>query len=74
MKLVLVEWYDTCSGDSWDGRYKEEHTSKIVSTGIIVREDKEEIEIVPNMGNSHKLHQIAIPKGCIRRMRQLCIK
>lgn len=65
MKLVLVEWKDACSGSYWNCKDHIENTDLIISTGILVREDDQEIELVPNIGTTHKLHQIAIPKGCI---------
>lgn len=74
MKLVMVEWYDACSGLSWESRGNCEHTQLIVSFGIIVREDDNEIELVPDVSPSHKLHQIAIPKGAIKRIRKLNVK
>ena len=73
MKLVLVEWYDSCSGNTWVNREYKEHIDKTVSVGIIVGEDDKEIELNPNITSVHKLHQIAIPKGCISRRRRLKI-
>jgi hypothetical protein len=71
MKVMLVEWDDTCSGTSWESRGGEEHKVGIVSIGILAREDDKEVELIPNQSISHKLHQIAIPKACIKRMRKL---
>jgi len=74
MKVMLVEWYDSCSCDSWITRSIEEHIDKVVSMGILFREDENEIELVPNLGTDVKLHPIAIPKGCIIRRRQLQLR
>lgn len=71
MKLVLVEWDDACSGTEWESRGFNEDTQGIVSVGILVKEDNGKIELLPNISPSRKLHQIAIPKGCIKRMRKL---
>jgi len=71
MKIVLVEWNDASSGEGWESRGHKEHTGEIVSMGILVREDEDEIELIPNINIAHKLHQIAIPKGAIKRIRRL---
>ena len=72
-RLVLVEWHDACSGNGWDHRGHEETTDRIVSFGIFKRESDKEIELIPNRGSTHKLHQIGIPKGAIKRIRRLRI-
>lgn len=74
MKIELVEWYDSCSCNGWIPKKIEEHIDKVVSMGILFREDEDEIELVPNLGTDIKLHPIAIPKGCILRRRQLQLK
>lgn len=74
MKLVMIEWHDACSGLAWESRGNCEHTQLIVSIGIIVREDNDEVELAPNISSPHKLHQIAIPRGAIKRIRRLNVK
>jgi len=74
MWLAMIEWYDSCSGMGWQRRIEKEHIDIIVSFGIVVREDDKEIELVPNISWTHKLHQIAIPKGAIKRIRKLNVK
>lgn len=71
MRLVLVEWEDSCSGSTWMGRDSEWPPASVTSIGILAREDDKQIELIPNIGISSKLHQIAIPKGCIRRVRRV---
>ena len=73
MKIVLVEWVDSCSGNSWTDRDTGWFIDKVTSVGILKSEDEEKIELVPNIGDL-KLHQIAIPRGCIKRIRTLCLK
>ena len=73
MKLVLVEWNDACSGTGWDNRGHEEHTDRIISVGILSRKNDNEIELIPNLGPAHKLHQIALNNGSIKRIRQIAV-
>ncbi len=73
MKIVLVEWVDSCSGNGWMGCDVEWDIDRITSVGVLMNEDEEKIELVPNISGL-KLHQIAIPRGCIKRIRQLCLK
>lgn len=73
MKLVMIEWKDSCSGSRWTSRDVRQHPDSIVSVGILVKEDAEEVEIIPNLSHYDMLHQIAIPRGCIKRIRRLHI-
>jgi len=73
--MMLVEWDDSCSSSSWKCRHEPDNISHCVSLGILLREDDREIEVCPNISMlGNKLHSFAIPKGCIRRMRVLCLK
>lgn len=74
MKLVMVEWEDSCSGHGWMGRDVGWYIERVVSVGILISEDEEKIELIPNISSPNKLHQIAIPKGCIKRIRRIKIK
>ena len=71
MKIVLVEWNDAASGLLWARRDIPQCVDPIVSVGILVKENNKEIEIDPNLSKDFKLHDIAIPKGSIKRMRRL---
>lgn len=71
MKIVLVEWRDSASGSSWVRKDYDEHSDPCTSVGILLRENETDIELAPNVTGDHKLHQIAIPKSSIKRMRQL---
>jgi len=71
MKIVLVEWDDSASGSSWVRRDTKEHIDSCISIGVLAREDSQSIEIIPNLTNELKLHQIVIPKTTIKRMRRL---
>jgi hypothetical protein len=71
MKIVLVEWSDTTSGSLWQNRAIEQHIDSIISIGILARENDKEIEVIPNTSDEFKLHQIAIPKNNIKRLRVL---
>ncbi len=73
MKIMLIEWDDTCSGTGWESRGSKETISPVVSVGILVEETEKQVEIIPNLGIAHKLHQIAIPKGAIKRIRKLSL-
>ena len=71
MKIVLVEWNDASSMSSWTSRDIHAHIDPCVSIGVLVGEDDKEIEIVPNLTADLQLHQIAIPKSTIKRIRRL---
>jgi len=74
MHIVLVEWDDSASGNTWVKRTQVGHIDPVVSVGVVIREDKEEIELVPNLTGDLKLHEITIPRVAIKRMRVLRIE
>lgn len=74
LKVVKIEWVDSCSGDNWEGfKESEEHTiAKCESVGYLLRKDKEQVQIVQNISdNGHLCAQIAIPRGCIKKITYL---
>jgi hypothetical protein len=75
MKLVLVEWYDTSSDDDWQYMGQDHTIAPCWSVGLLKGETDKQVELVctANVGG-RKLHSLAIPRGCIRRIRQICLK
>jgi hypothetical protein len=71
MKLVLVEWDDAYSGNSWEHKENTCEVVKCIAVGVLKSEDERGMEIVPVLSECNKLHSLAIPKGCIKRIRQL---
>ena len=70
-RLVLVEWDDAANGNLWTSRDLPIHVDPVISVGILVRENDKEIELNSTLAKEYKLQQIAIPKQCIKRVRQL---
>ncbi len=74
--MMLVEWFDSSTGIDW--KYKENISdpmiSPVISFGILIRETDKEIVLLPNRSVNHILHEIGIPKGAIKRMRQLKLR
>lgn len=71
MKIVMVEWKDSYSLSSWVEKGTPCNIDSICSVGILKSETDEQVELVPNLGEEMKLHSIAIPRGCIKRIRGL---
>ena len=73
MKLVLVEWDDTFASIHWTG-IDTLNTAPMVSIGCLVRSDKKKI-VLSSMRGREGLDDNncvqAIPRGCIKRIRQL---
>ena len=74
MKIVLIEWDDASSNDAWHDRDCSIHITPCVSCGVLTREDNKEVEVALNINSYSKSDFIAIPRGCIRRIRTLCLK
>ena len=75
MRLVLVEWVDTrfitCG---WFGKDEAPNCdiARCVSIGCIRKTNKGDYIMMPNMSDSGTVSEcIVIPKGCIKRIRQL---
>ena len=74
MQIVLVEWDDACSSYHWEPRNDLTHKLPSVSVGILLREDDEEIEVALTLTQTSKNNSVAIPRGCIKRIRRLWLK
>ena len=72
MRLVLVEWVDSCSfvGSLWIGKDNVEgldpHSCK--SVGWIVKEDDECIVLAASLSDHEYSGNMCIPKVCITKM------
>ncbi len=76
MKIVMVEWDDSYTELGWMSKdnYELLTVAHPVSIGILVKEDDECIVLVQSMSGDQYTGSIAIPKGCIKRMRMLKVK
>ncbi len=76
MKLVLVEWDDTLADIRW-ARIEDLNTAPMVSVGCLVREDDKKIVLSSMFGREgigdHNCVQ-AIPRGCVKKIRQLKVR
>ncbi len=75
MRIVMVEWVDSAFAQGWMSREVITHhrVSGIVSVGILVNENKEQITIVQgaSMDKDQYGDGITIPKCSIKRVRSL---
>ncbi len=77
MRMVLVEWEDSFFGiGEWldFAELKELPTARCISCGILLHETSEKIVLIMNRGGKQGSQPMAIPRGCIKRMRQLKVK
>jgi len=80
MKIVLVEWEDPCSYavHGWLPKEGSDTTEmlplKCVTIGVLYQENDERIVVVLNMNADNFCQAQCIPKGSIKRIRQLTIK
>ena len=74
MRIVLVEWDDPLSCNQWEPRDVFLHPRPCVSTGIITDENEKEIEITLSINSMSKSNSLAIPRGAIKRIRNVKIK
>ena len=76
MKLVIVEW-DDCSTRLGGWHYLDDLDSVLAcySMGVICKEDERQI-VLGHSRNEGGLYMetVAIPKGCIKRIRYLKVK
>ena len=73
-RLVRVDWDDACSNDGWrptDTLDKAERL-KIQSVGFVIRSNKKEMVLAQSLSEIDNVScTMAIPKGCIRKVRIL---
>lgn len=76
MKILLVEWRDSVSDNSWISleSAKKSDTTKVVTVGILISTNRRRLVLLPTFSSRNNvLGEIAIPKGCITRVRKLKI-
>jgi hypothetical protein len=77
MKIVMVEWIDSCTHK--DGRWidkcniKDLETAGGCSVGVMVKENNKQITIAQSMGDYEASGLMSIPKGCIKKITQLYV-
>lgn len=78
MKIVLVEWLDSCStcAPIWQEREDIDDLEVVscVTAGILLRETDKEVKISLCLNPSHFLQAVAIPKISIKQMWRLKTK
>jgi hypothetical protein len=74
MKLYLIEWDDTHTEAEWVSTEIDLTTAKCWTIGTILKETDSYVEVIASRCiGGMKLQMIAIPKGCITRMRRIHI-
>ena len=75
MKIVMVEWTDsTMLGQRWHcgDEIDQLDIGRCVSVGIVRQDDDEKLVLTQNQGRyMDGANLIAIPRGCIKRIRLL---
>jgi hypothetical protein len=75
VKLVIVEWTDSCSDGGWRIKNNDLKPSQCVTVGFLQFDEKDSIIIAQSRSDSGNwADRIAIPKGCVKRMRTLRVK
>jgi len=74
MKLVIVEWIDSCVEYGWTAISEVDNkASKCVSAGLLVKESPDAITMTTSRSDYHRVSEpITIPRCCIKRIR--CLK
>ena len=76
MKLVMVEWDDAYSDGGWLSYEKELNVSKCVTVGLLQFDEPNRVVVIQSRSNStgNYSDRLAIPRGCIKRIRYLKVK
>ena len=73
-KMLVIEWQDTCSDDSWMCAHESRQMTPInaISVGWVVRENKKYVVLTSMIagGDTTSLRQ-CIPAGCIVSKREI---
>ncbi len=70
LKIVTVEWDDTCSNGGWMPKDQARMDWKVLSTGLLLSRDKREIVLAQSMvhGRDTVADTITIPMGVVRKV------
>ena len=74
MKLVMIEWEDSCSELGWHKRdVGLDIVAHCVSVGILTQENSSGVTISHSMSSTTGsiCDAVTIPRGCIKRIRKL---
>ncbi len=74
MKLVMVEWVDSCSQYGW--HKPEEYDANVIhicSVGMLVREKDDSVSLISGKGIQWDT-MMTIPRACIKRIRTLKVE
>ena len=76
MRIVIVEWDDAYSSGGWLNPNDDLSISKCITVGLLLSEDDVRVVVAQNASlTSGSVGDIlAIPRGCIKRIRKLRIK
>lgn len=76
VKMVRIEWNDSCSDDGWmrqnSDRAKAHTISHCTSVGFLFKKDKTQICLAQNTSNYGSIGDLmAIPRKCVTRIVEL---
>ncbi len=75
MKHVQIEWIDANIQHGWQADHEDCHSAESFESGWILYEDETEIVIVRGYSKYGLYNSpMAIPKGCIKSVRELRLK
>lgn len=75
MKAVIVEWDDSSSYSPWHNDSDLDIPAKCFSVGVICKDEDRYISVAQSKSSEGNYGDvITIPRGCIKRVRQLRIK
>ncbi len=73
MKVVSVKWIDSRMDDCWQGAEEAKgfNPELACSVGFLLCEDEEKVVLVQTFGKDNVQGLIAIPKVCIKDMKEM---
>lgn len=75
MKKVLVEWVDANILHGWQSDIEDCNIALTEEVGYLIREDDEKIILARGVSTYGFLNSpMAIPKGCVKSMKELRVK
>jgi hypothetical protein len=76
MRIVLIEWEDSCSYGGWHLLSDEtDNISCCITIGLLCKENDDSITIAPSRSENIRYSEaITIPRSCVTRIRYLKVK
>jgi hypothetical protein len=71
MKLVLIDWIDSCCYHGWQGKDGEHDVSSCQTAGFLIEKNKVMVKVAHGWSGSDVDNVMCIPRVCVKKITYL---